>query len=154
MGMNGTIVIPVIASILILGLFASVSFDDAFAKKGENNGNNGCDKSNPNSKVCEKNPKTEPPVQTVKVTVINILGDPVPEASCTLVDNGGILLAEGVTDVNGELVVTVPNTVSEIFQTNCIRSESPALFGTQCNVALTDPFTEIIVITSGATGCF
>lgn len=46
--------IPVIASILILGTMG-ISYD-AFADRNSNNGNNGCEKSNPNAKACEKNP--------------------------------------------------------------------------------------------------
>ena len=50
------IIIPVLASILILGTLG-ISYD-AFAADG-NNGNKGCEKSHPKSKVCEKNPHTE-----------------------------------------------------------------------------------------------
>jgi len=55
--------VPVIASILILGAFTvGYSFDDAFAGKDDNNGNKGCEKSNPNAKPCEKNPNADPPL--------------------------------------------------------------------------------------------
>ena len=49
----------VIASILILGILG-ISYD-SFAGQDDNNGNNGCVKSNPNSKACEKNPNTQCP---------------------------------------------------------------------------------------------
>jgi len=49
---------------LILGtILGSVSFEDAEAKKDDNNGNNGCEKSNPKSKACEKNPNADPPTE-------------------------------------------------------------------------------------------
>ena len=46
--------VPVIASILILGTLG-ISYD-AIADPGENEGNNSCENSNPNSKACESNP--------------------------------------------------------------------------------------------------
>lgn len=95
--------------------------------------------------------------KVVKITTIFVAtGDPVPDVSCTIQTPSEGLFEEGVTDVNGELILTVPNTISEIFQTNCIRSEAPALFGTECEVALTNSFTEIeIVLFGGPTGgCF
>ena len=64
--MTKTILIPVLASILILGTLG-LSYD-VFAAD-DNNGNNGCENANPNAKACEKNPNTEPLVQTVKITV-------------------------------------------------------------------------------------
>lgn len=51
------VIIPVIASILILGTIG-IPYD-VFADRDSNNGNNGCEKSNPNSKACEKNPNAD-----------------------------------------------------------------------------------------------
>jgi len=52
------IIIPVIASILILG---TLGLTDAFAGNHGNNGNNGCENANPNAKACEKNPNAGGP---------------------------------------------------------------------------------------------
>ncbi len=95
--------------------------------------------------------------KVVKITTIFIsTGEPVSDVFCTIQTPSEGFFEQGVTDVNGELVLTVPNTVNEIFQTNCIRSESPALFGTLCDVALTGPLTEIEIVLSGGPGdgCF
>ena len=62
MGMRPQFVIPVLASILVLGTIGLAY--DVFADKDDNSGNNGCEKSNPKSKACEKNPnsKQEPTI--------------------------------------------------------------------------------------------
>jgi len=38
------------------------------AEKDNNNGNNGCENANPNSKACEKNPNTEPEEASIDPT--------------------------------------------------------------------------------------
>ncbi len=44
---------------MILG---TLGLTDAFAGDDDNNGSNGCEKSNPNAKACEKNPNADPPL--------------------------------------------------------------------------------------------
>jgi len=52
--MSKTLVISTVA------LFAVVMIIGSFAPALANNGSNGCEKSNPNSKACEKNPNINP----------------------------------------------------------------------------------------------
>lgn len=52
--MSQKFMIPVLASILILG---TLGLTDVFAG---NQGNNGCEKANPNAKACENNPNATP----------------------------------------------------------------------------------------------
>ena len=54
--MRNPLIFLVIIGILILGT-VGISYD-VFAESNSNNGSNGCLKSNPNSKACEKNPNT------------------------------------------------------------------------------------------------
>ncbi|AFS83764.1 hypothetical protein NSED_09890 [Candidatus Nitrosopumilus sediminis] len=42
----------------LTGLLMTTSMSDSFAVKGKNNGSNGCENANPNSRVCEKNPNS------------------------------------------------------------------------------------------------
>jgi len=69
--MRAQFVIPVLASILILG---TMGFSyDAFAENHGNNGNNGCVNANPNAKACEKNPNINHPPTIGSVTVTSTL---------------------------------------------------------------------------------
>ena len=54
--MNKALVISAISLIAVMMVVGVVS--PAMAKEG-NNGSNGCEKSNPNSKACEKNPNAD-----------------------------------------------------------------------------------------------
>jgi len=98
--------VSIIASILILGTLG-LSYD-AFAGIGDNSGNIGCEKANPNSMACEKNPntETEPPIITASTA-------PAPNANdwnnsdvtitFECVDNEG---GSGVASVTGPITVT------------------------------------------------
>ena len=62
---------------LVVAFFVGASitgvfFDyDAEAKKDNNNGNNGCEKTNPNSKACENNPNTTLTCESCNVQVMS-----------------------------------------------------------------------------------
>jgi len=148
------IIIPVLASVLILGTLG-MSYD-AFAGDG-NNGNNGCENANPNAKACESNPNTEPLIQTVKITVTHAdTGQFFEGANCVISFDDG-LIVEGLTDVNGEVLLIVPAELDLIRQTACFEVVPipPGPAGRQCDVSLNGVFTEIeIQIPSGGGGCF
>ncbi|MHA7733464.1 hypothetical protein [Nitrosopumilus sp. S6] len=108
------IVIPLIASILILGGIG-LSYD-VFADRDSNNGNNGCEKSNPNAKSCEKNPNAAVPT-------IDPTSGPI-ETSFTITDpqgriqQGDVVIfyeeftdpQDGITIPNFELTITPDGT--------------------------------------------
>jgi len=100
------IIIPVIASILILG---TLGLTDAFAGNHGNNGNNGCEKSG-NAKACENNPNTTPNTPPSIGSISIFLIDPIFPGP---IDVTGIgtgqagpfkCIANDVTDVDGDTV--------------------------------------------------
>ena len=127
--MKGYWAIPIIASILILGAFTvGYSFDDAFAGKDDNNGNKGCEKSNPKSKACEKNPNTEPSgnlIIFIHEDNIGISGiECAVHESTTFCPHQTPILDQGTTDENGVLSLTIPSGLSSV-TVACILVESP-----------------------------
>jgi len=77
-----------------IGVLLTIGFSDVSAAKNDNNGNNGCEKSNPNSKACEKNPNkgsTTPPDSD---------GDGVPDSEdlCPGFDDNIDVDADGIPD--------------------------------------------------------
>jgi len=91
--------------------------------------------------------KVDCDTQVVKINTISSLTDePEPDTACAIFVSG-VLLFE-VTDDNGELVLTLPNTVIEISSLSCGAGTFPPnlLLGTLCNVPLTGSFTEIDLI--------
>jgi len=91
------IIIPVLASILILGTLG-LSYD-AFAAD-DNNGNKGCEKANPNAKACENNPNTNNPPTIGSVTITP--DDPIYSST-----PGEIIMTctvSGELDLDGDLI--------------------------------------------------
>ncbi len=129
--MRAQFVIPVLATILILGtVLVSVSFDDAFAKKGDNSGNKGCEKANPRSKVCEKNPNTEPTGNLI----IFVNGDDIGFSGiecevfsgrngCPFRSFGFVPFDQGTTDENGMLSFDIPEAELPFVTVVCDLSE-------------------------------
>jgi len=101
--------------------------------------------------------KADCDTQVVKITAINAsTGQPFEGAKCVISFDEG-LIVEGLTDVNGEVVLIVPAELDLIRQTQCIElvPVPPGPSGIQCNVSLNGVFTEIeIQIPSGGGGCF
>jgi len=134
MGMKVIWAVPVIASILILGTLG-ISYD-AFAANGDNSGNKGCEKANPKSKVCEKNPNTEPPGNLI----IFVNGDDIGFSGieCTVwkgmdsCPGGNIfseVLFEGTTDQNGMLSFNIPQEEFPVVTVVCELAEVGGLAG-------------------------
>ena len=94
--MRAQFVIPVLASILILGTLG-LSYD-VFAGD-DNNGNNGCVNANPNAKACENNPNTNhpPTIGSVTVTPDDPIYTPSTEQIMTCTESG-------VMDLDGDLI--------------------------------------------------
>lgn len=116
---NPKLSMPILASILILGAFTiGFSFDDVFAGKDDNNGNNGCEKSNPNSKACEKNPNTTQE-RTLTIFYHDEDDNPISDASCAVVPlNGESDNVFGTTGSDGLFTATLPLSVT-LIQGSC-----------------------------------
>jgi len=98
----------------------------AMAKEG-NNGSNGCEKSNPNSKACENIPNSGEPILTVHYTTDTDRAD-VPGADCT-VSNGGVEILSGTTDENGIWETYVDTeTYGGTFVVDCVGDSNPLAF--------------------------
>ena len=96
--MRAQFLIPVIASILILG---TLGLTDAFAGNHGNNGNNGCVNANPNAKACENNPNTNhpPTIGSVTITQNGVEITATNDMTTDLVCN-----ANDVTDIDDDFV--------------------------------------------------
>jgi len=96
----------------------------------------------------------EPPVQTIKITVIKE-GERIEGADCRLSFGSG-LIVDGLTDVNGEVLLFVPAELESIIQTKCNEPilVPPGPSGTECNVSLNGVFTEIEIQIGPSPGCF
>ena len=102
--------------------------------------------------------KADCDTQVVKITaIIESTGEPAEGANCRISLGEG-LFVEGLTDVNGEVVLIVPAEIDSVSQIHCAEAVlvPPGPSGRQCNVSLTGFYTEVEIVigSSGSVGCF
>lgn len=117
--MKNTLAISAIILIAVIMVMGAVS--PVMATKDDNNGSNGCAKSNPNSKACEKNPNSK---KTVNLRFHDTENNPISGAQCTIYDAAfsGVPSTVGTTDSNDIVSGVFPLEV-EVVGVVCIYGD-------------------------------
>ena len=104
--MNKTLIFSAIV------LFAVAMISSSFAPVLANNGSNGCENSDDNSKACEKNPNSETSSDEtiVYLFVHDDKNHPLANVSCTVTDLSATFSFTGKTGRDGYYIFSPPNT--------------------------------------------